>query len=365
MEFSVPLLKDLPLAQDVSANLAGRHTKYSTFSAVQSWKGGLDWHLGDSMRFRGTYSRDIRAPNLNELFAPLSVTSANFTDQVTNTANTTRVVARGNPDLVPEKAKTLTAGIVLTPSFLPDFNLSVDYFRTRMTDAIIGLGYGGVQNLCLASAPAFDSNFCTLAIRPITNPSDPNYRTAANFPTEIRNSNLNAARVWTHGYDFQLNYSWDMSDLISSVPGRVSFRHLLTYQPVNKTINTPGSPASNAIAPKTRQTTFLTYQTGDWGLSLQNQLLGRVVLDNGTGANQNYVKPKLPRFNVLDATLSRSFQSGSDGTTEAFITISNLLNERAPLSPRGTAGLPGLFYPTEQYHDDMGRFFTAGVRVSF
>jgi outer membrane receptor protein involved in Fe transport len=365
LEFNVPLLKDLPLAQEVSTNWAGRYTKYSTFSAVQSWKGGLDWHFNDSIRARGTYSRDIRAPNLNDLFAPLSVTSANFTDTLTNTANTTRVVARGNPDLTPEKARTLTAGVVLTPSFLPNFNFSVDYFRTRMTDAIIPLGYGGVQNLCVASAPAFDSNFCSLATRPITNPTDPNYRTAANFPTEIRNSSLNAARLWTHGYDFQLNYGWDMSDLISSIPGRVSFRHLLTYQPVNKTINTPGSPASNAIAPKTRQTTFLSYENGQWGLALQNQWLGRVLLDNGTGASQNYVQRTLPRYSVLDATLSKKFDLSKGGSTEAFVTVSNLLNERAPLSTRGTAGLPGLFYPTEQYHDDMGRFFTAGVRVKF
>jgi hypothetical protein len=234
-----------------------------------------------------------------------------------------------------------------------------------MTDAIIPLGYGGVQNLCVASAPAFDSNFCSLATRPITNPTDPNYRTAANFPTEIRNSSLNAARLWTHGYDFQLNYGWDMSDLISSIPGRVSFRHLLTYQPVNKTINTPGSPASNAIAPKTRQTTFLSYENGQWGLALQNQWLGRVLLDNGTGASQNYVQRTLPRYSVLDATLSKKFDLSKGGRTEAFVTVSNLLNERAPLSTRGTAGLPGLFYPTEQYHDDMGRFFTAGVRVKF
>lgn len=365
LEFNVPLLKDLPLAQEVSTNLAGRYTKYSTFKAVQSWKGGLDWHLNDSVRFRGTYSRDIRAPNLNDLFSPLSVTSANFTDNLTNTANTTRVVTRGNPDLTPEKARTLTAGMVLTPSFVPNLNLSVDYFRTRMTDAIIILGYGGVQNLCVASAPAFDSNFCSLAIRPISNPSDPNFRTAANFPTEIRNAGLNAARQWTHGYDFQLNYGWEMSDLIASVPGRVSFRHLVTYQPVNKIINTPGSPATSNIAPKTRQTTFLTYENGEWSVSLQNQWLGRVKLDNGTGANQNYVEPRLPRYSVLDATLSKKFDLAKGGSTEAFLTVSNVLNERAPLSPRGTAGLPGLFYPTEQFYDDMGRFFTAGVRVSF
>jgi iron complex outermembrane recepter protein len=47
-----------------------------------------------------------------------------------------------------------------------------------------------------------------------------------------------------------------------------------------------------------------------------------------------------------------------------FLTVNNVLNERAPLFPT-TNGLPNLTYPTLPFHDDMGRFFTVGVRISF
>ena len=69
LEFNVPLLKEVPGFQDLSTNLAGRWTKYSTFDAVESWKIGLNWQIVDSVRFRSTLSSDIRAPNLNDLFS--------------------------------------------------------------------------------------------------------------------------------------------------------------------------------------------------------------------------------------------------------------------------------------------------------
>jgi iron complex outermembrane recepter protein len=81
--------------------------------------------------------------------------------------------------------------------------------------------------------------------------------------------------------------------------------------------------------------------------------------------SQIYVQPKLPRFNVLDATVSKRLgESGVSGNAEIYLTVSNLLNERAPLFP-SDSGLPNLFYPTLGLHDDMGRFFTLGVRVGF
>jgi outer membrane receptor protein involved in Fe transport len=66
---------------------------------------------------------------------------------------------------------------------------------------------------------------------------------------------------------------------------------------------------------------------------------------------------------VVDTTITKEFEV-SNGKLEAFLTVNNLLDERAPLAPSGS-GLPGLFYPTLGFYDDMGRFFTAGVRVSF
>ena len=246
----------------------------------------------------------------------------------------------------------------------------MDYYRTKITDATTQISYQNtnIQNLCLASAPNYDSPFCTLAVRPITNPSDPNHKNPnLNFPTEIRNSPLNTARQETHGYDFQINYGWDMHDVVSSWSGRVSFRHLVSYQPVNETINLPGSFPTWAVEPKVRQSTFLSYDKGDWGVSLQNQWLGSVKLassDNALNGNsQNYADPRLSAYDVLDVTVHKQFHLwGADSS--GFLTVNNVANTRAPLFP-SNSGIPGLFYPTLGFYDDMGRYFTVGIRAKF
>ena len=57
--------------------------------------------------------------------------------------------------LTPEEAKTFTAGVVLTPSFIPRFSFAVDFYETKLTNAITNLNYAERRRpgLCLASAP--------------------------------------------------------------------------------------------------------------------------------------------------------------------------------------------------------------------
>jgi iron complex outermembrane recepter protein len=366
LEFNVPLLKEVPGFQDLSTNLAWRWTKYSTFDAVESWKLGLNWQIVDSLRFRSTLSSDIRAPNLNDLFQPPGISSTSFNDRLTGgSAQGMRLVSSGNSALVPEEAKTFTAGLVVTPSFMPRFSLAVDFYETRLTNAITGLNYAGdaVQAVCLATAPAYDSPVCDLAIRPITNPSDPNYlNPAVNMPTEIRNSPVNAALLKIKGYDLEIDYSWDMAG------GQFAVRHLATYQPTNSTLTTPLSAFYTwAIEPELSQTTFLSYRNSGWTVALQNRWLGSVDLKTSrndlNGNSQNYVDPTLDSYNLLDTTISKEFEV-KDGALEAFLTVNNVLNERAPLFP-SASGLPGLFYPTLGFYDDMGRFFTTGIKMKF
>ena len=220
-----------------------------------------------------------------------------------------------------------------------------------------------IQGLCLASAPAYDSNFCSLAIRPITDPTDPNYlNPAVNMPTEIRASPLNAALQKFKGYDFQLDYSFDMAG------GQFSLRHLASYQPTNSTLNTPASPFYIwGIQPHLTQTTFLSWQNDSWTVALQNRWLSSVSVktsDNDLNGNtQNYVDSSLDSYDVVDTTISKRFEFG-DSSVEAYLTVNNLLDERVPLYP-SNSGLPGLFYPTLGFYDDMGRFFTLGFRTNF
>src|SRR5207237_623574 len=184
--------------------------------------------------------------------------STGFTDLLTNSVNNTQLQTSGNSHLTPEIARTETLGVVFTPSFIPNFNLSVDYYKTSMRNAITGINYSStaIQNLCLASAPTYTSNFCSLAVRPITNPSDPNYKTAANFPTKIFNSPLNAASTVIKGYDIETNYAWSLPESMSWLPGRFALRSLASIQPTNTTVNIPGTTPQWAFQPKYRQTTF-------------------------------------------------------------------------------------------------------------
>jgi len=357
LEVNIPLLKDLPLAQDVSTDLAGRYTNYSTSGSVETWKLGLDWHFNSSIKVRSTLSADIRAPNLNDLYQPVGISSTGFTDILAgNTTNGgERLISQGNSTLTPEKARTVTVGVVLTPSFLPEFNFSVDYYQTKMTNALTNINYANtvVQNICLASAPTYNNGFCAFADRPLP-PTDPNYRTAANLATQIYAKPFNAATQKTHGLEAELNYRWEMFS------GKFSLRHLASYQPINETVNIPGTNPTWAVAPKLRQTTFLSYKNGDWTTSLQNQYMSSLTLVSTPG--QVYSDPKIKAYDLVDLTVSKRLESWAGA--EVFFSISNLNNARAPLVG-DASGVPGLFYPTLGLYDDMGRFFTLGIKVGF
>src|SRR5262249_42169490 len=67
-ETVVPLAKNESWSQQLDLNAAGRITDYSTSGMVETWKLGLTDQLTEEYRLRATWSYDIRAPNLSELF---------------------------------------------------------------------------------------------------------------------------------------------------------------------------------------------------------------------------------------------------------------------------------------------------------
>ncbi|MEI6283422.1 MAG: TonB-dependent receptor, partial [Alphaproteobacteria bacterium] len=136
LEADVPLLKDVPFAQNLGLNAAGRLTNYSNFGTVETWKIGLDNQVNDDLRMRATYSSDIRAPTLNDLFAAGGVNQGQFFDNFAKQSVTLRTTTGGNPKLLPEQGNTFTGGLVYSPGWLAGFTGSLDYFSIHLHNGI-------------------------------------------------------------------------------------------------------------------------------------------------------------------------------------------------------------------------------------
>src|SRR5262249_39925942 len=79
-EINIPLLTNLPFTKLLSVEGAVRRADYSHSGSVTSWKAGAIWEPVDGLRFRGTISRAIRAPNIFEAFRPNETQITNIGD---------------------------------------------------------------------------------------------------------------------------------------------------------------------------------------------------------------------------------------------------------------------------------------------
>jgi outer membrane cobalamin receptor len=361
-ELNVPLLRDMPLVQSLDANLAGRYTDYSTSGSVQTWKVGLDYHVNDDVRFRGTTSIDIRAPTLNDLFSPVQNSVTGFTDNHTSTNGSLFISTQGNPNLVPEVARTYTGGVVLTPSFIPNLTLSYDYYHIDLKNAIgsISATNAQIQNLCEQSGGT--SPYCNLFIRPLPF-SD---HTSANYPTSILTENLNTAYTAIEGSDIELNYHFDLADVAEAWPGSLDLRVLANIQPVNESQQFTDAAYTYSVMSKGHVTAFINYSVGDWTLGLENRWISG--FRRASQPSIIFAQPRIRSSDYVDMNIERKF-TVDDRTYSAYVTIQNLFNDQAPLDPT-TSGAPGIYYPVANGSsggsdaDIMGRYFTIGLRAS-
>ena len=363
-ELGVPLLKDMPLVQSLDLNLAGRYTNYSISGSVETWKIGIDYHVNDSIHLRGTTSIDIRAPTLQDLYAPPNLGHTGFSDPHTGNQNQQVVtLSQGNPNLLPEVARTYTAGIVLSPSFISGLQISVDYYQIKLQNAITNLSgiTQGVATVCDASNGT--SPLCSLFIRPLPF-SD---HSAANYPTEVLSEVINSSKAGTSGVDVEVDYAFTLDDVWSGAPGSMNLRSFASYQPSNNFSSFPGAPVVVNVIPKGRFTNFVTYNLNSWTFDLDDRFYVKYPRSNQPGAFF-YAIPYGKARNYIDLTISKKFQA--DGNPfEGYLSIQNLLNSYPPIEPQSNAFPGSSAYGSNgggdaaSGVDDVGRYFTIGVRV--
>jgi iron complex outermembrane receptor protein len=362
IETAVPLLVDRKFAKAFDVSAAARYTNYDTSGTVYTWKAGAVWQLGDAVTLRATRSRDIRAPNLDELFAPVSILPRNFVDS--HTGGTSAFVNRqdqGNANLTPEKADTFTVGTVLRPGFLPGFSLTVDYYRIKINSAIINIDplQGNTQAVCEASNGT--DALCALYVRPLPF-SD---HTPANFPTLLFGQSLNVASLKTYGIDFEANYSTELRGRGLDLRGLLNWQPHLIYDNGPSGIIDIGGAADGIgglpITPKFKALASVSYDFTE-SLRVMVQERWRAALKQNGTAILVYNFGKVPSVAYTDMNVN--YKVANFATL--FFNVQNLFDkEPPPFASNGASSQFNYLGGYAQGDDIEGRYFTAGFRLRF
>ncbi|MDP9123171.1 MAG: TonB-dependent receptor [Pseudomonadota bacterium] len=363
-EILLPLAKNLPWAKRLAINGAYRYTDYSTSGAVPSWKLGLIYQPVNQLRFRASASQDIRAPSLADLFAGSSSTFTRVADPHTGVTGNINVLHSGNPNLVPEIARTYTGGLVFEPSWLPNSFLSVDYYQTTIANAIGAVAGNDPSILAECERTQGASPVCGTIVRPLPFSNT----TAANFPTALYNQTLNLATAYTRGIDVEASYRFNLARLMAALPGEINLRALYAYQPVLNTQTFSTSPVINAAGAAGlsahRITLFTDYKAGPLALALQTRYYSAV---KRTGdPTVFYADRMLPSQVYSDLNFSYDFALPAGGQLETFLNVGNVFDKQPRISPAANRStIPGTAVPAVSGDDLIGRYYTTGIRVHF
>jgi iron complex outermembrane receptor protein len=211
-EFLVPLIAKRPLIEQLNFSGAARWANYSGSGTNWSWKTGLDWALFDQLRLRGTISQDVRAATMGEKFDRTGGLSRSpgITDWLIDPAGdvvyTVTTFSNGSPDIQPEEGKTHTIGVVYRPNWLEGLDLSVDYYKIKITDNINQLYADEVVDRCYLDN---DANMCAMIIRggdPVEGPGGE----PINRVSLVGRPYFNQAALLAKGVDFEVSYSRDV-----------------------------------------------------------------------------------------------------------------------------------------------------------
>ncbi len=229
-EARIPLVQDQPFFRNLSAEVGFRWSDYSQGYSTDTYKIAGDWSPTEDFRFRASYNRAVRAPNVVELFATANValngltdpcegddptftaeqcartgvTAAQYGNISPNLAGQYNGLLGGNPDLVPETSDTLSFGLVLTPTFLPGFNMSVDWFNIQVKDRIGQIGQDTILQRCATTGDAF---LCSLIHRA---PGTGSLWLGTNG--YIVDTTFNTGKLELEGVDVEANYRFNFGD---------------------------------------------------------------------------------------------------------------------------------------------------------
>ena len=139
-EVNIPIIGEgnaMPGIQALEINFAGRIDKYNDLGRTSNPKVGLRYTPVDGLVLHASYGTSFRSPNVLDLYQISTNLNVSTLADPTCGCNVVNIaLSGGNPDIKPESADTYSAGLEWNPTFLPNFNASVNYFQIKLTNQI-------------------------------------------------------------------------------------------------------------------------------------------------------------------------------------------------------------------------------------
>lgn len=228
-EIEIPILRDSPIAKEMTFNASWRYTDYSTYGGDDTYRLGFNWQITDLFRIRATQGTSFRAPALYELFLGNQTGFTNAfavdvcvdygTDYTPGTniydncaaeglapdfpsgagLPSVRVVTGGGADLKAETSDSWTAGIVLTPDAL-NTSFAINMFDIEINDTVARPSTGYLIFTCYNS-PNKSSPFCNRV----------DDRDFNGYLTDVNNSPINIGAQRSRGIDYDIVYEKDFA----------------------------------------------------------------------------------------------------------------------------------------------------------
>jgi iron complex outermembrane receptor protein len=391
-----------PFTKAFEMDFAGRYDKYPDYNSFVP-KVGAKWDVASMATLRATAARGFRAPALLQV-SPGGVQS--FTtvvdtvrcpDGVTPLPGAERVDCRkgiysmseGNPDLVPEKSKSYSMGLILTPT--KNVDVLIDYYKIRKESET------ALQNAQFVIDHSAD--FPGRVVRdtnPATQLVDANGNMIPNSGpmTAVNRKYVNQGSTEVSGIDFEVAMRQSLG-----VQGALSSKLSWSYMIGFKRAERPGDRAANAVGtvggisdsatsvaeiPRNRASWNTTWTKGVHALTGSVDYVSAVSLMRNSNNREVYPTSYchygvgqpgtakalggLPKFSDYAGkceikswtTVGVSYTYTGFKNLSLNLNIRNLFDEEAPYDPAAT--VTGF---NSQLHNGQGRYFKMSATYSF
>ncbi|MDV6317014.1 TonB-dependent receptor plug domain-containing protein [Idiomarina sp. HP20-50] len=377
----------LPILTNLSVDLAARYSDHSATGAATTWNIGTEYEPVDGFKLRASAAKAIRTPNISDLYSGAGETFATVTDPCSGiTAATAGNIAEncrsitsvnnriqsngefelttaevqstggmvgGNPNVQEETAETYSVGAIWQIN--DSLSATVDYYDITVDDAIAITGRSTVLQRCYSVAPEnFDAS-C----------NDQVFRSSEGVLVDVDSSSSNENIISTSGVDLELNYGTTIADgqftadLIWNYTDEYSIESIYdgSVETYEGSVTTPNHRANLNLAYAMNDLTF-SWRMRYWDSSK----------DSTNGYNYNFTDfAPLQEFNNVGSVTYHDISARylMSKHYEFTVGVRNAFDKQPPILPQGTvSGGTGINTASEAY-DVTGRYYFAGVSISF